>query len=336
MDETLNLFSLNGRRALITGSGRGIGLALARGLAGAGAAVVINDRDEQKAPAVAAGLRDEGFIADIAVFDVTESAQVAESVDEFEERVGAIDILVNNAGIQRRAPLENFSAADWSDLLRVNLDGAFHASQAVARHMLLRGRGKIINICSVQGELARPGIAPYAATKGAIRMLTKGMCAEWAESRHSGQRARAGLLRDRSQSRASRRSRVLRLALQAHAGRAMGPSRRVVRCGGVSGVVGVGLRERADTFRRRRIDQRGLKPSGERQATSQQDIGKETSKCVHSLRADPLRTSARRIDDRRHGLHIVCRRLDRLGQRRQISTRRRPRHVSRQSANQTR
>ena len=142
MDETLNLFSLNGRRALVTGSGRGIGLALARGLAGAGAAVVINDRDEQKARAVAAGLREEGFIADTAVFDVTDSAQVSQAVDEFESRVGAIDILVNNAGIQRRAPLENFSAADWSDLLRVNLDGAFHASQAVARHMLLRGAAR--------------------------------------------------------------------------------------------------------------------------------------------------------------------------------------------------
>jgi gluconate 5-dehydrogenase len=180
MNETLKLFSLEGRRALVTGSGRGIGLALARGLAGAGAAIVINDRNEQKAHAVAAELRGEGFDVDIAVFDVTKPAQVAKSVDDFEDRVGAIDILVNNAGIQRRAPLESFSTADWNDLLRVNLDGAFHASQTVARHMLQRGRGKIINICSVQGELARPGIAPYAATKGAIRMLTKGMCAEWA------------------------------------------------------------------------------------------------------------------------------------------------------------
>ena len=180
MNETLKLFSLEGRRALVTGSGRGIGLALARGLAGAGAAVVINDRNEIKANTIAAELRAEGFSADSAVFDVTKPEQVSTSVDEFEDRVGAIDILVNNAGIQRRAPLETFSAADWNDLLRVNLDGAFHVSQAVARHMLLRGRGKIINICSVQGELARPGIAPYAATKGAIRMLTKGMCAEWA------------------------------------------------------------------------------------------------------------------------------------------------------------
>jgi gluconate 5-dehydrogenase len=181
MYETLNLFNLTGRRALVTGSGRGIGLALARGLAGAGAAVAINDRDEQKALAVAARLRDEGFVADIAVFDVTQAAQVSASVDEFEQRVGAIDILVNNAGIQRRAPLEDFSAADWNDLLRVNLDGAFHVSQAVARHMLLRGRGKIINICSVQSGLGRPNIAAYTASKGAVKMLTKGMAIDWGQ-----------------------------------------------------------------------------------------------------------------------------------------------------------
>jgi gluconate 5-dehydrogenase len=104
---------------------------------------------------------------------VTKREEVAAAIDEAETRIGPIDILVNNAGIQRRAPLETFSANDWDDLLRVNLDGAFHVSQAVARHMLARSCGKIINICSVQGELARPGIAPYAATKGAIRMLTK-------------------------------------------------------------------------------------------------------------------------------------------------------------------
>jgi gluconate 5-dehydrogenase len=180
MNDILKLFSLNGRRALITGSGRGIGLALARGLAGAGAAVVLNDRSEQKAAAVAAQLREEGLVADISIFDVTRRDEVSTAIDMVEEHLGAIDILVNNAGIQRRAPLDTFSADDWNDLMRVNLDGVFHVSQAVARHMLPRGRGKIINLCSVQGELARPGIAPYAASKGAIRMLSKSMCAEWA------------------------------------------------------------------------------------------------------------------------------------------------------------
>jgi len=178
MNETMKLFSLHGRRALITGSGRGIGLALARGLAGAGASIVINDRNEQKAADLAADLRGEGFDAGFAVFDVTDREQVVAAIERVEKTIGAIDILINNAGIQRRAPLENFDEGDWNDLLRVNLDGVFQVSQAVARHMLARGRGKIINIGSVQSELARPGIAPYAATKGAIRMLTKGMCAD--------------------------------------------------------------------------------------------------------------------------------------------------------------
>lgn len=173
-------FQLNGRRALITGSGKGIGLELARGLGAAGATVVINDRNSDRAQLIASQLCDEGVSTEIAVFDVTDQAQVFEVINSFEAQTGAIDILVNNAGIQRRAPLEDFAANDWHELMRVNLDGVFHVSQAVARHMIARRRGKIINICSVQSELARPTIAPYAASKGAVKMLTKGMCAEWA------------------------------------------------------------------------------------------------------------------------------------------------------------
>ncbi|RQR56815.1 SDR family NAD(P)-dependent oxidoreductase [Burkholderia sp. Bp9125] len=180
MTNALDRFRLDGRRALITGSGRGIGLALARGLAEAGAAIVINDRNDEKAAALARQFRDDGFAADHAVFDVTDHGQVRAAIDDAEARIGAIDILVNNAGIQRRAPLDAFDPDDWHALMRVNLDGVFNVAQAVARHMIARGRGKIINICSVQSELARPSIAPYAATKGAVRMLTKGMCADWA------------------------------------------------------------------------------------------------------------------------------------------------------------
>ncbi|WP_321954398.1 glucose 1-dehydrogenase [Paraburkholderia bannensis] len=179
-NETLRLFGLHGRRALVTGSGRGIGLALAGGLARAGASLVINARNEAQAADVAARLRDEGFDADFAVFDVTDAEAVKRAVDGIEARLGPIDILVNNAGIQKRAPLDQFAASDWSELMRVNLDGVFHVSQAVARHMLARGRGKIVNISSVQSALARPTIAPYAASKGALRMLTQGMCADWA------------------------------------------------------------------------------------------------------------------------------------------------------------
>ena len=179
MSFNFSSFRLDGRRALITGSGKGIGLELARGLGAAGATVVINDRNIEKARAVSSQLRDEGLKAEFAVFDVTQREQLLDAINAFEADTGAIDILVNNAGIQRRAPLETYDANDWHDLMRVNLDGVFYVSQAVARHMIGRGRGKIINICSVQSELGRPGIAPYAASKGALKMLTKGMAIDW-------------------------------------------------------------------------------------------------------------------------------------------------------------
>ncbi|WP_249676132.1 SDR family oxidoreductase [Pseudomonas abieticivorans] len=181
MSQAHNPFRLDGRRALITGSVRGIGLALARGLAAAGAAVVINGRDAMRAQGVGAQLRDEGIDADSCVFDVSNGEQTANAIDALEQRLGAIDILINNAGLQRRAPLESFSHEHWHELMRTNLDGVFHTSQAVAKHMIGRKHGKIINIGSVQSELARPSIAPYAASKGAVRMLTRGMCADWAK-----------------------------------------------------------------------------------------------------------------------------------------------------------
>ncbi|MBB3103117.1 SDR family NAD(P)-dependent oxidoreductase [Azomonas macrocytogenes] len=173
-------FRLDGRRALITGSCQGVGLELARGLARAGASVVINGRDAERTRVVCAQLREEGIEAESSAFDVTEREQVQAAVDALESRLGPIEILVNNAGIQRRAPLETFAPEHWDELMRTNLDGVFHVSQAVARHMIDRRHGKIINIGSVQSELARPSIAPYAATKGAVRMLTRGMCADWA------------------------------------------------------------------------------------------------------------------------------------------------------------
>ena len=181
MSADLSLFDLSGYRALITGSGRGIGLALARGLATAGAAIVLNDIDETRVSAAAAELRAEGFEVAWSVFDVTSHEASARAIVEIEAEVGPIDILVNNAGIQRRAPLETFDPADWDAILKVNLSSVFHVSQAVARAMIPRGRGKIINICSVQSQLARPTIAPYAATKGAVAMFTRGQCTDWAK-----------------------------------------------------------------------------------------------------------------------------------------------------------
>lgn len=173
----MGLFDLTGRRALITGSSQGIGFALARALGGAGAAVVLNGRDAAKLETAAGVLRGEGIAVEVAVFDVTDHAAVGEAV----ARLGVLDVLVNNAGIQRRAPLEDFPEATWHELMRTNLDSVFYVAQAVARGMIARKRGKIINICSVQSELGRPSIAPYAASKGAVKMLTKGMCADWAK-----------------------------------------------------------------------------------------------------------------------------------------------------------
>ncbi|MBD8892560.1 SDR family oxidoreductase [Roseibium litorale] len=177
---SLALFDLSGKRALITGSSQGIGLALARGLGGAGAELVLNGRDAGKLSAAAAALRGEGLKVHELAFDVTDHEGVRKAVDGFEASVGAIDILVNNAGMQHRTPLEDFPADAFERLLQTNIASVFHTGQAVARHMIKRGAGKIVNICSVQTALARPGIAPYTATKGAVANLTKGMATDWA------------------------------------------------------------------------------------------------------------------------------------------------------------
>lgn len=173
------LFDLTGRTALITGSSQGIGFALARGLISAGAAVILNGRNEVKLASAANELRQDGATVHEAAFDVTDAKAVAAAINGLEASVGAIDILVNNAGIQRRESLENFPEETWRELMETNLDSVFYVSKAVAKHMIARERGKIINICSVQSELGRPSIAPYAASKGAIKMLTKGMCIDW-------------------------------------------------------------------------------------------------------------------------------------------------------------
>jgi gluconate 5-dehydrogenase len=176
----MNLFSLAGRRALITGAARGIGFAIAEGLSAAGARVILNGRTPATLETAAAQLRGRGAQADVSCFDVTDVAASAAAVAIIEAQLGPIDVLVNNAGIQRRAPLDQFADGDWREIMATNLDSVYYVSKAVAPYMIARGRGKIINIGSVQCELARPGIAPYTASKGAVRNLTRGMCADWA------------------------------------------------------------------------------------------------------------------------------------------------------------
>lgn len=175
-----SLFDLTGRIALVTGSSQGIGLTLAEGLAAHGANVIINGRDRDKLAHAAGQLRSNGLPVHISAFDVTDPKEVEDAVGTIEAEIGPIGVLVNNAGMQFRAPLEDFPLDKWDELLRTNISSAFYVGRAVARHMIARGEGKIINIGSAQSELARPSIAPYTATKGAIRNLTRGMCADWA------------------------------------------------------------------------------------------------------------------------------------------------------------
>lgn len=174
------LFSLEGKRVLLTGSARGIGFLLARGLGEAGAEVIVNATTEQGAEQGAAKLRELGLRAHAKAFDVTQSAQVQQAVDEIEAEWGPIDILVNNAGIQRRRAFLEFPEQDWNDVIAVNQTAVFLVSQTVAKKMVDRQRGKIINIGSMQSELGRDTITPYAASKGAVTMLTRGMCVELA------------------------------------------------------------------------------------------------------------------------------------------------------------
>lgn len=176
----LDSFQLAGRRALITGSSAGIGLALAEALAQAGAHVVLNGRTSSKVTAAADTMKAQGWSVSTSVFDVTDADQVREAVDQIEAE-GPIDILVNNAGMQIRGPLQDYDDRDWRTIMKTNLDSVYFVGQSVAKKMIPRGRGKIINICSVQSELGRPGIAPYAATKGAVKMLTKGMAIDWGQ-----------------------------------------------------------------------------------------------------------------------------------------------------------
>jgi gluconate 5-dehydrogenase len=175
------LFDLTGTIALVTGSSRGIGRALAEGLAGAGATVVLNGRDpdrlEQTRGELAGRLGADRVHA--YAFDVTDEAAVQEAVAAVEAEVGPVGVLVNNAGVQHRVPLVDLDVADWRRVIETDLTSAFLVGRTVARLMISRGRGKIINIASVQSDLARPGIGPYTAAKGGIRTLTRAMAAEW-------------------------------------------------------------------------------------------------------------------------------------------------------------
>ncbi len=176
-----SIFDIKSKIALVTGSTQGLGYTLAVGLAEAGCTVILNGRDEVKLNEVAAEFKNKGFNTHAAAFDVTDEQVMNNKIREIEKNIGPIDILVNNAGIQIRGPLEEFKLSDWQRIMDTNLTGVFLVSKAVVKGMMKRKSGKIINICSVQSELARPSIAPYTASKGGVKNLTRGMAAEWAK-----------------------------------------------------------------------------------------------------------------------------------------------------------
>ncbi|TKI06976.1 gluconate 5-dehydrogenase [Martelella alba] len=175
-----DLFNLENKRILITGSGQGIGLVMAQGLANYGAEIIINDISPTRAEQAAVKLRESGAKAHVAVFNVTDPQGVEQAIGDIEKDFGPIDALFNNAGIQRRHPFTEFPVQEWNDVISVNQTAVFLVSQAVAKRMVGRRQGKIVNICSMQSELGRDTITPYAAAKGAVKMLTRGMCVELA------------------------------------------------------------------------------------------------------------------------------------------------------------
>jgi gluconate 5-dehydrogenase len=175
-----NLFDLRQRRILVTGSNGGIGFDLARGLAQHGANVIINGRDENKLEQAAERLRQEGLVVETSRFDVTDEAQVNRAIAALLE-MAALDGLINNAGIQRRVRLEEVSLKTWNEVLTTNLTSAMLVTRAIAPHMIERQQGKIVNICSLMSDLGRTTTGPYTAAKGGLKMLTRAMCADWAQ-----------------------------------------------------------------------------------------------------------------------------------------------------------
>ncbi|MFM8556830.1 MAG: glucose 1-dehydrogenase [Betaproteobacteria bacterium] len=174
----IDTFRLNGRRALVTGSSMGIGFAIAQALASAGAHVVLNARTRATLDQAHDQLAAQGLAVSSQCFDVTDANAVREAIAHIEDQ-GPLDILVNNAGIQIRAPLDQFADDDWRRLMATNLDSVYYVSKAVAQRMLPRQRGSIINLCSVMSEVSRPTVAPYTASKGGVKMLTKAMANDW-------------------------------------------------------------------------------------------------------------------------------------------------------------
>ncbi len=175
----MNAFSLEGKTAWITGASYGIGFAIAEAYAAAGARVIFNDINRELVDKGLAAYAEKGIEARGYVCDVTDEAAVAGLVARIEGDLGPVDILVNNAGIIRRVPMCDMSAGEYRQVVDIDLVAPFICAKAVIPGMIERGRGKIINVCSMMSELGRETVSAYAAAKGGLKMLTRNICAEY-------------------------------------------------------------------------------------------------------------------------------------------------------------
>ena len=179
MGNIMKQYDLTGKVAFITGASYGIGFAIAKGLASAGATIVFNDRKEDLVEKGIEAYKEEGIKAYGYVCDVTDEDAVEELIKKIENEVGIVDILVNNAGIIKRVPMCEMKAADFREVIDVDLNAPFIVSKAVIPSMIKKGHGKIINICSMMSELGRETVSAYAAAKGGLKMLTKNIASEY-------------------------------------------------------------------------------------------------------------------------------------------------------------
>ncbi|MCW5911925.1 MAG: gluconate 5-dehydrogenase [Cyclobacteriaceae bacterium] len=177
----MNLFDLSGKRALVTGATHGLGMAMAQALARAGAHLLINGHNPDKMKRALDAYNKNGYKADGFLFDVTDEKAVEQNIATIEKEFGPIDILINNAGIIKRVPLLDMSVPDFKEVIDIDLVAPFTVSKHVARYMVQRKAGKIINICSMMSELGRNTVGAYAAAKGGLKMLTRNMATEWAK-----------------------------------------------------------------------------------------------------------------------------------------------------------
>ena len=175
------MFRLDGKIALVTGASYGIGFSIAKGMANAGATIVFNDINQDLVNKGLEAYKAEGITAHGYVCDVTNEEAVNAMVAQIEKEVGVIDILVNNAGIIKRIPMHEMTAAEFRQVIDIDLNGPFIMSKAVIPAMIKKGHGKIINICSMMSELGRETVSAYAAAKGGLKMLTKNICSEYGE-----------------------------------------------------------------------------------------------------------------------------------------------------------